>query len=59
MSFVQKVKRRTRRVGRVASGDVAPCPGSEVQVDYSRCTLPELIFALRLAEAHFRGKPAQ
>lgn len=46
-----------------ACSDVAPCPGSrrssEMQVDYSRCTLPELIFALRLAAAHFRGKPAQ
>lgn len=62
VSFL-KVKRRTGRVGLVVSGDVAPCPGwrrsSEMQVDYSRCTLPELFFALRLAEAHFRGKPAQ
>lgn len=30
-----------------------------LQVDYSRCSLPQLVFAPRLAEAHFHGKPEQ
>lgn len=40
-------------VGRSAEACTRLDHSSEMQVDYTRCTQPELIFVLRLAEAHF------